>query len=573
MGNIYRKASLDRLASPEQLDKMIRIASPSLWIAVAGAALVVVSVLVWSVFGSLPENASVSGIYMSDAGVRSEYASYGGTVSELLVQKDQEVKAGDVMAVVVNSSLDSNAEQIRDRIKAAEAVTLTSTGDAATPDTVQLLEYKIQYNNAGLTLEQKKTALEALEAQLEQAKQEVGKYKAQMDAAESSYLAAAANDEINNATFNYQKAQSRLQAAQSACSALNAELQSLSNNITSLTASMTELSGQIIAASDPAQKEALQNQLAQLDAQKKQYESALAETNTSAADAQAELGAAQSAYNSAENAYKSAYTSQNASAANQTRLNTDFSEASQLYSNAYSRQAAIEQEIANMNTEVTLADGSMQSDKETIKEQFNGAKASVLSSLKAELQSAYDSGALEEIKAEVSGIVIDCGVQEGQLVAQGTEIIKVKSGGGESSEIVRVYAPIAEGKKMKKGMTAVVTPSTVDESEYGHINGRVEHVGTYSVSVSEMQQTLGNDPTVEALLQQGPCVEVLVSLNEDPDTANGYEWSNRKGGKLALDENTPMMVKVRIKEEAPIQKLIPFLKSKLNVEVETSKEN
>lgn len=134
--------------------------------------------------------------------------------------------------------------------------------------------------------------------------------------------------------------------------------------------------------------------------------------------------------------------------------------------------------------------------------------------------------------------------------------------------MIRCYAPVAEGKKMKKGMTAVVTPATVDETEYGHINGKVEYVDTYSVSAAEMQRTLGNDSTVEALLQQGPCVEVRISLNQDPDTVSGYEWSNRKGRKLTLEENTPMTVKVRIKEEAPIQKLIPFLKSKLDVKVE-----
>lgn len=573
MGNIYRKASLDRLASPEQLDKMIRIASPSLWIAVAGAVLVVVSVLGWAIFGSLPENASVNGIYMSDTSVRSAYASYGGTVEELLVSKNQQVEAGDVVAVVTNSSLNSNAQQIKDRMEAVEKITLTSEGDVSTSDTAQLLEYKIQYSHAGLTLEQKQATLAALNAQLAEAKQKVSQYRSQMDAAEDAYLNAVGNDTINNASYHYQQAQARLQTAQNNYSPLFTEQQNLNNNITSLEASMASLSEQIAAEEDEIQMALLQNQLAEMDAQRTQYKAALPEVNTALANAKAELDSAQEAYNAAEEAYGNAYSTQNAETANKTRLNTDFSEASQLYSNAYSQQLAIEREIASMNTDVSLAGDSMQVDKNTLEQQFNGAKTALLNSLNAELQSTYDSGAREEIRAEVSGTVIDCGVQKGQMVAQGSELLKIKSGDEEDSEIIRCYAPVAEGKKMQAGMTAVMTPATVDETEYGHINGEVKYVGTYSVSAVQMQQALGNDPTVEALLQQGPCVEVLLSLDKDPDTASGYKWSNHKGEQLTLEENTPMTVKVRIKEEAPIQKLIPFLKSKLDVEVKTSADH
>lgn len=34
--NIYRKSMLERMSSPEQLDKMIVITSPSFWLALAG---------------------------------------------------------------------------------------------------------------------------------------------------------------------------------------------------------------------------------------------------------------------------------------------------------------------------------------------------------------------------------------------------------------------------------------------------------------------------------------------------------------------------------------------------------
>ena len=54
MAQLYRKSTLDRLSSPEQLDRMIVITSPSFWIAMAGAALIVLAALIWSIFGELP---------------------------------------------------------------------------------------------------------------------------------------------------------------------------------------------------------------------------------------------------------------------------------------------------------------------------------------------------------------------------------------------------------------------------------------------------------------------------------------------------------------------------------------
>lgn len=55
MKDLFRKTSLEKLSSPEQLDKMIVITPPSFWVALTGAGLMIVDVLVWAIFGRLPE--------------------------------------------------------------------------------------------------------------------------------------------------------------------------------------------------------------------------------------------------------------------------------------------------------------------------------------------------------------------------------------------------------------------------------------------------------------------------------------------------------------------------------------
>ncbi|MCR5650705.1 MAG: hypothetical protein K6F86_05930 [Lachnospiraceae bacterium] len=65
MSDLYRKTSLDRLSSPEQLDKMIKITPPMFWIGAAGGAFIFIMVLLWLVTARLPIIVQSSGIFIS----------------------------------------------------------------------------------------------------------------------------------------------------------------------------------------------------------------------------------------------------------------------------------------------------------------------------------------------------------------------------------------------------------------------------------------------------------------------------------------------------------------------------
>lgn len=62
---IYRKKLMERISSPEQLDEMIVITSPSYWMAILGGAVIIVAALFWSVFGSIPISMETTGIFVS----------------------------------------------------------------------------------------------------------------------------------------------------------------------------------------------------------------------------------------------------------------------------------------------------------------------------------------------------------------------------------------------------------------------------------------------------------------------------------------------------------------------------
>ena len=53
MNNLFRKKSMERISSPEQLNDYIRVSTPSVWMLLATIIVLLVGVCVWGVFGHM----------------------------------------------------------------------------------------------------------------------------------------------------------------------------------------------------------------------------------------------------------------------------------------------------------------------------------------------------------------------------------------------------------------------------------------------------------------------------------------------------------------------------------------
>lgn len=62
---IFRKESVDRLRSPEQLNEYIRVARPGVWLVLSGIILILVGVIVWGIFGTA-ETVVRAGVLVED---------------------------------------------------------------------------------------------------------------------------------------------------------------------------------------------------------------------------------------------------------------------------------------------------------------------------------------------------------------------------------------------------------------------------------------------------------------------------------------------------------------------------
>ena len=60
--NIFRKKSLDRISSPEQLNDYIRVTNPGVWMIMCAVVLLLLGICVWSVFGELDTTLTVAAV-------------------------------------------------------------------------------------------------------------------------------------------------------------------------------------------------------------------------------------------------------------------------------------------------------------------------------------------------------------------------------------------------------------------------------------------------------------------------------------------------------------------------------
>lgn len=107
---VFRKVSLDRLASPEQLDQLLRVTDARGWIVLAAMAAVFLTAIAWGIGGSLPEDVSGTGILIKSGGVYEVIPSAGGRVTDVAVGVGDHVTEGQVVARVAQPELE---EQLR----------------------------------------------------------------------------------------------------------------------------------------------------------------------------------------------------------------------------------------------------------------------------------------------------------------------------------------------------------------------------------------------------------------------------------------------------------------------------
>ncbi len=97
---LFRKAALDKVSSPDQLDLLMQVTSPAGWLALLALAGLLALVAAWSVLGSVADLVDGRGVLMRGERLSEVKLSLDGTLVSLSVSPGAHIKAGQVLGVV-----------------------------------------------------------------------------------------------------------------------------------------------------------------------------------------------------------------------------------------------------------------------------------------------------------------------------------------------------------------------------------------------------------------------------------------------------------------------------------------
>lgn len=196
--NVFRKVSLDRLSSPEQLDQLMQVTDARGWIMLSAFGLVLTTAVLWGLLGNVAHDVPCSGMLVKSGGVLEVSALSSGRITDLAVRAGDMVTEGQVVARMsqpeladqlleakaVIGELKKQHEQIvahgsqdvalQTRLLAQQRTTLSQTIAAAERSTKALretVELQTKLVEEGLLTRQ--TAL-ATRHQLDQTEQQIG---------------------------------------------------------------------------------------------------------------------------------------------------------------------------------------------------------------------------------------------------------------------------------------------------------------------------------------------------------------------------------------------------------------
>ena len=160
-----------------------------------------------------------------------------------------------------------------------------------------------------------------------------------------------------------------------------------------------------------------------------------------------------------------------------------------------------------------------------------------------------------------AGRVLELLVDRGDVVSPGTPILNLEV---VSENLMAVlFVPATAGKRVQPGMAVRIAPSTVKREEFGSILGKVTWAAEYPSTSRGMVRLLGNEALAQKLMAEGPPIQINVSLQRDPSTPSGFRWSSSTGPNLKISSGTLASGDVVVRQEAPINLVIPKLREKL----------
>lgn len=111
--DLFRKSSLEKISSPEQLNEYIKITYPGVWTMLIGCIIILAAAGVWFALGSIPDTVAAKGVIFPADGTMTVVAPAGGKINDMRVKTGDVVQLHDIIAVVPQSGILAEIEDMQ----------------------------------------------------------------------------------------------------------------------------------------------------------------------------------------------------------------------------------------------------------------------------------------------------------------------------------------------------------------------------------------------------------------------------------------------------------------------------
>jgi multidrug efflux pump subunit AcrA (membrane-fusion protein) len=99
--SLFREEVVDKMLSPDDLDRLMRVVDPKGWLALIGLLALVVPAAVWGIFGSIPTQVTADdGILIHRDALHEVVSQTSGIVTDVSVKTGDDVQQGQVVVHV-----------------------------------------------------------------------------------------------------------------------------------------------------------------------------------------------------------------------------------------------------------------------------------------------------------------------------------------------------------------------------------------------------------------------------------------------------------------------------------------
>ena len=118
--NLFREKVVERLNSPEHVDRLMAVTDRKSWLALFGFGIVTLLMAVWAIWGTIPNVVNAQGILLQEGGILTVQATSNGNVRDVLVRVGDLVEPGQVIAYIEQDQLRQELNLLEQRVGGLE---------------------------------------------------------------------------------------------------------------------------------------------------------------------------------------------------------------------------------------------------------------------------------------------------------------------------------------------------------------------------------------------------------------------------------------------------------------------